>query len=54
MAFGLGFLRLAPQHFWQMTPREITAASGYFSQRSSIDKINLAALCEQFPDGSAQ
>lgn len=26
MAAGLGVLRLAPAHFWSMTPRELEAA----------------------------
>ena len=54
MRFGLGVLRLAPREFWNMTPRELHAASeGPFGPRKgeapSREKLN--ALMRAFPDG---
>ena len=53
MTAGLGTLRLAPDHFWSMTPRELAAAlDGAVEPRhapppSRRDLVRLAAL---FPD----
>ena len=52
MAIGFGLLRLSPQAFWAMTPREFErAASPYTAGRASRpDRRGLAALMNQFPD----
>ncbi len=52
IGFGLGVLRLSPEAFWQMTPRElacaIEAVSGPMSQ--PLDRAALAGLMTRFPD----
>ncbi len=52
MAFGLGVLRLPPEHFWTMTPAELAAAwkahgGGY---APPPDRASLAGLMMRFPD----
>jgi len=56
MGFGLGALRLAPDAFWRMTPRELAAAmEGAFGSRAApIDPASFAALRARFPDDSAR
>jgi uncharacterized phage protein (TIGR02216 family) len=56
MGFGLGALRLAPDAFWRMTPRELAAAmEGVFgSPAAPIDLASFAALRARFPDDSAR
>lgn len=53
MRFGLGVLRLPPEAFWRMTPRELAAAWGaVMGDRSGpLDRPGLEALMERFPDG---
>ena len=52
MAAGFGLLRLSPQAFWAMTPRELErAASVLFPRRAGApDRSGLAALMREFPD----
>jgi uncharacterized phage protein (TIGR02216 family) len=52
MAFGLGHLRLSPEVFWRMTPRELAAAMGGPAQRNhlSFERGALARLMRAFPD----
>ncbi|MFK8252226.1 rcc01693 family protein [Ancylobacter terrae] len=52
MAFGLGQLRLPPDAFWRMTPRELAAAMGAVlgPARAPLDRASLAALMARFPD----
>ncbi len=52
MAFGLGVLRLAPDSFWRMTPREISfALEGVYGQRrENISRIIMNNLMTDFPD----
>ena len=52
MAVGLGLLRLQPEAFWAMTPREFErAASALFPARASPPgRRDLAALMRAFPD----
>lgn len=52
MAFGLGVLRLCPQDFWAMTPRELAAASRglYGRGGGAADRAALEALMAAFPD----
>ncbi len=53
MRFGLGVLRLPPDAFWKMTPRELASAWGaVMGDRSGpLDRRGLEALMETFPDG---
>lgn len=55
MAFGFGHLRLAPDGFWRMTPRELAAAmrAGLGPPRPRLDRAGLAALMARFPDAPA-
>ena len=52
MQFGFGVLRLSPQQFWQMTPREL--AQAVIAVRgpavTPIDRATLDALMQRFPD----
>lgn len=52
MAFGLGVLRLAPDDFWTMTPRELHAAFGglYPEVNDAPLRASLAAMLSEFPD----
>jgi uncharacterized phage protein (TIGR02216 family) len=48
--FGLGLLRLAPAHFWTITPRELMALTGGIRPAAAPDRAALTALMEQWPD----
>ena len=52
MQFGFGVLRLSPDAFWRMTPREL--AQAVIAVRgvtpASLDRGGLDALMQQFPD----
>ncbi|MBS0528185.1 MAG: phage tail assembly chaperone [Proteobacteria bacterium] len=52
MGFGFGVLRLAPDTFWRMTPRELTQA--IIAVRGPvavpIDRGALDQLMNRFPD----
>ena len=52
MAFGLGHLRLSPDAFWRMTPRELAAArvGAAPAQATSCERGALARLMRDFPD----
>jgi len=54
MRFGLGRLRLAPQHFWSMTPRELAAAASAYRTDAPmpLGRDAFAALAARFPDQS--
>ena len=51
IGFGLGVLRLSPDQFWRMTPRElayaIEAATGRFTH---FDRQALTKLMKKYPD----
>lgn len=54
MQFGFGVMRLPPQHFWGLTPRELAAAFEAVSGRSRVatpSRAMLATLMEKHPDG---
>ena len=53
MSFGFGTLRLSPDQFWRMTPRELAAAIGARGINDSIDAAEFAALRARFPDRAA-
>jgi uncharacterized phage protein (TIGR02216 family) len=53
MQAGLGRLRLTPDDFWALTPRELQAALGVPSGGQGavpLDRSGLAALMTRFPD----
>jgi uncharacterized phage protein (TIGR02216 family) len=51
IGFGLGVLRLSPEQFWHMTPRELAFAIEGLSGRSApLDRAGLAQLMKRFPD----
>ncbi|MFG1478605.1 rcc01693 family protein [Xanthobacter sp. V4C-4] len=54
MGLGLGVLRLPPDAFWRMTPRELAAAGGLSPRPApALDRTRLRALMERFPDAPA-
>ncbi len=58
MAFGLGTLRLSPEQFWAMTPRELEAAFVAINQTGErVDPMNrrdFDRLMSAFPDKEKQ
>ena len=52
LAIGLGVLRLSPDQFWRMTPREFAAALRglYGEPQAPLDRKALEALAERYPD----
>ena len=53
IGFGLGILRLSPNAFWAMTPRELALAIEAAVGRGSepLPRAALAELMKRFPDG---
>jgi uncharacterized phage protein (TIGR02216 family) len=52
LAIGLGVLRLSPDQFWSMTPREFAAAlRGLYGERTPpLDRASFQSLVDRFPD----
>jgi uncharacterized phage protein (TIGR02216 family) len=51
IGFGLGVLRLSPEQFWRMTPRELAYAIEAVRGRvAPLDRRGLADLMKRFPD----
>ena len=51
MGFGLGVLRLSPQQFWSMTPRELACAIDTVTGRARpLDRGTLTQLMQRYPD----
>ena len=53
MRVGFGALRLTPEAFWSMTPREFEAACtglGFGAGRAAMTRAGLDALRAQYPD----
>jgi uncharacterized phage protein (TIGR02216 family) len=54
MTAGLGMLRLAPDAFWSMTPRELDAAMrgafGIAPMQPAMTRSDLMAMMAAFPD----
>lgn len=51
IGFGLGVLRLSPQQFWSMTPRELSyAIEAVTGGIASPDRSALAQLMKRYPD----
>ena len=53
IGFGLGVLRLSPQQFWAMTPRELAYAIEAATGRSGapLPREMLNELMKRYPDG---
>jgi uncharacterized phage protein (TIGR02216 family) len=54
MAFGLAMLRLPPDQFWSLTPRELAAMIGPASPGPAPDRATLSALMRAHPDRPAE
>lgn len=54
MGAGLGLLRLSPDAFWRMTPRELAAAMSALLPPSAghLPRGDLEALMARFPDAA--
>lgn len=52
MGFGFGVLRLAPDAFWRMTPRELAAAIAAVRGpiAAPLQRADLDVLMHKFPD----
>jgi len=51
IGFGLGVLRLSPEQFWRMTPRELAYAIEATSNRTQpLDRKSLTDLMKRYPD----
>jgi uncharacterized phage protein (TIGR02216 family) len=51
IGFGLGVLRLSPDQFWRMTPRELAyAIEAVTGRRAPLDRDGFANLMKRFPD----
>lgn len=51
MTLGLGRLRLNPDVFWALTPKELLLMAGGVAQyREAMGRDGLAALLDRFPD----
>ena len=52
IGFGLGVLRLSPDAFWAMTPRELTLAiRAVTGVAAPMQRSDLSDLMKRFPDG---
>jgi len=52
MGFGLGVLKLSPEQFWRMTPRELAYAIEAAGGRGApLDRAALKQLMMRYPDG---
>lgn len=53
IGFGLGILRLSPDQFWRMTPRELATAIEALTGRSApLKRATLNELMTRYPDDS--
>jgi uncharacterized phage protein (TIGR02216 family) len=51
IGIGLGVLRLSPQQFWSMTPRELAYAIEALTGRSPpLDRGAFTQLMKRYPD----
>jgi uncharacterized phage protein (TIGR02216 family) len=51
IGFGLGVLRLPPEQFWRMTPRELSYAIEAATGRTApLDRGALGELMKRYPD----
>jgi uncharacterized phage protein (TIGR02216 family) len=51
IGFGLGVLKLSPEQFWRMTPRELSLALQAARGRGApLDRASLQDLMKRYPD----
>ena len=50
MRLGLALLRLPPDAFWAMTPRELAACVALPAAQPAVSRTDLEALMKRFPD----
>ena len=51
IGFGLGVLKLSPDAFWRMTPRELAyAIEAVSGQRAPLDRASFDELMKRYPD----
>ena len=50
IGFGLGVLKLAPEQFWRMTPRELACAIEAVRGGAPLSRARLDALMKRYPD----
>lgn len=50
MRLGIGRLRLAPETFWSMSPREFAAALEGAGVAAPVGQAHLGKLMARFPD----
>jgi uncharacterized phage protein (TIGR02216 family) len=51
MRFGLARLRLPPEQFWRLTPRELAAMAGFGGTATgAIGRAELGRLMADYPD----
>lgn len=55
MKIGFGVLKLAPEHFWSMTPREFAAAlrGAFPAPEGGPSRGDFEKLMVKFPDSSS-
>jgi uncharacterized phage protein (TIGR02216 family) len=56
IGFGLGVLRLSPDQFWRMTPRELMLAARALNAQglasaAPMTRTDFTALMQRYPDG---
>jgi uncharacterized phage protein (TIGR02216 family) len=53
MGFGLGVLRISPDAFWRMTPRELAIAADVLlgGAGEPLARDTFSELMKRFPDG---
>jgi uncharacterized phage protein (TIGR02216 family) len=52
IGFGFGVLRLPPEQFWRMTPRELACAieARYGAAAAPLDRAGFGRLMGRYPD----
>jgi uncharacterized phage protein (TIGR02216 family) len=51
IGFGLGVLRLSPEQFWRMTPRELACAIEAVQGRGApLSRVAFHDLMKRYPD----
>lgn len=51
IGFGLGVLKLSPDAFWRMTPRELAfAIEAVRGRGATLERANLDELMRRYPD----
>jgi uncharacterized phage protein (TIGR02216 family) len=51
IGFGLGVLKLSPEQFWRMTPRELAyAVEAVSGRRAPLDRAAFDELMKRYPD----